>query len=105
MGSPSYPKIIVEGPSQAGITTVKVSFPEVMVHGQFNGICWLSSSMASQLGGRFADFCGIYSLVKFSMEITIKQGMILVAFTVLRLSFQMFGCAKFFPIQKLPGGR
>ena len=87
------------------MTTVRVSFSEVMVHGQLRGICWHSSSMSSQLGVRFSDFCGLYSLFKFSMEITIEQRMILVASTVLGLSFQKFDYDKFFPTQKLLGGR
>ena len=37
------------------MTTVKVSVPEVMVHGQFSGICW-QSSISSQLEDYSQDF-------------------------------------------------
>ena len=81
-------------------TTVRVSFPEVMVNGQFNGICWHSPSMSSHLGGRCSDFCGIYNLFRFNISIEIERGV-----TVLGLNFQKFDCDKNFPTQKLPGGR
>ena len=78
------------------MTTVKVSLPEVMVHGQFSGICWHSLSMSFQFGGRFSDFSGIYNLFKFSTSIEIGKGII-----TLGINFQRFGCEKFSPIQKL----
>ena len=87
MVSHSYPKIIVEGPVQACNETVRVSFPELMVHGQFIGICLHSSLMSSQLGRRFSDFCGIYNLFKFNMNVEIEIGI-----TVLRLNFEKFDC-------------
>ena len=82
------------------MTTARVSFPEVIVQGQFNGIRWHSSSMSSQSGGRFSDFCGIYNLFRFNMNIEIGKEI-----TVLGLNFQKFDCDKFFPTQKRPGGR
>ena len=68
-------------------TIVRVSSSEVMVHGQMSGICWHSSSMSSQFGGRFSDFCGIYIIFKFNTNIEIEKGM-----TVLGANFQKFGC-------------
>ena len=55
------------------LTTVRLSFPEVMVHRQFSGICWHSSSMSSQFGGILSEFCGIYSVLKFNIIKKITQ--------------------------------
>ena len=87
------------------MTTVRVSFSEVMVHGQFSGIRWHSSSILSHFGARFTSFCGIYSLFKINKNFEIKKGMILVTITILGLNFQRFGCEQTFPIQKLLGDR
>ena len=78
------------------MTTVKVSVPEVMVHGQFSGMCWHSSSISSQSGGVFSRFCGIYNVFKFDISISILKRT-----AVLGLNFQKFGCEQFSPIQKL----
>ena len=53
------------------MTTVKVSVPEVMVHGQFSGICWHSLSIPSQFGGVFSRFCGIYNVFNFNISVNI----------------------------------
>ena len=56
------------------ITTVRLSFPEVIVHRHFSGICWHSSSISSQFGGRLSVFCGIYNVFKISNSIGIGKG-------------------------------
>ena len=42
---------------------------QVMVHGQASGICWHSSLIASQSGGRFSKFCGIQLLRIWNVDI------------------------------------
>ena len=96
MSSHSHPEIKLKVRFKHVMTTFKVSFPVVMVHGQFNGICWHSSSISSQFGGLFSRFCGIYNVFKFDINIKIIKRT-----AVLGLNFQKFGCERLSPIQKL----